>query len=192
MVVLYKETGVFGSCNRYLDISEYLYHIELIMSVNWVFNPKQIWCARITATNDFMLKCWFSVYVRDENYDLRFMYYAAVILKNYGSIWKATRGVKKWAPSSVLSAGTQFHRFSPTYVRSGATYIEHDYVSAKRLTFNSHETEIFPKRASGFPPEDWYILRRNRGRQSKRHVRGVASVTKIKCISRERKHVITN
>jgi hypothetical protein len=69
------------------------------------------------------------------------MYCAAVILKNHLSVRKAKLDVQKRSSLSLLSAGTQSLTLSPTYVRSGTTYIEHDFVSAKRL----HSTHVKQK-----------------------------------------------
>jgi len=69
------------------------------------------------------------------------MYCVAVILKNYLSLRNAKRGVQKRSRLNMLSAGAQSLSLSPTYMRSGTTYIEHDFVSAKRL----HSTHVKQK-----------------------------------------------
>jgi len=69
------------------------------------------------------------------------MYCVAVILKNYLSLRKAKRGVQKRSRLSLLSAGAQSLSLSPTYVPSGTTHIEHDFLSAKRL----HSTHVKQK-----------------------------------------------
>jgi len=101
------------------------------------------------------------------------MYCATVILKNYLSVRKAKRAIQKRSFLSIRSAGAQSLSLSPTYVRSGTTCHWTWFRKCETVAFNSSETEIFPKKASDDPLEVWYILRRNRGRHTKCHVRHV-------------------